>query len=88
MRFELTQAQYFSLGTDAASVKWDRIKTENFSVIFPRQLDSQALRTANTLEYFREMALEGRNIRTGRWPVILHNGTVIPNATTPFAPKR
>ncbi len=88
LRFELTQAQYFSLGTDAASVKWDRIKTENFSVIFPRQLDSQALRTANTLEYFREMALEGRNIRTGRWPVILHNGTVIPNATTPFAPKR
>lgn len=81
-------AQYFSLGTDPASVKWHQVTTGHFRVIFPDNLDSAGLHVANALEYFREPGSASLNARTPRWPVILHGRTAESNATTPYAPKR
>jgi len=87
LHFELN-AQYFSLGTDPASVKWNQIKTGHFKVIYPNTLDSQALYLANALEYFHEPGSASLNVLPNKWPVILHNQSVISNAYTPYAPKR
>ena len=38
-------------GQDPPSVKWNQIKTENYKVIFPRELNQEGLRVANTLEH-------------------------------------
>jgi len=81
-------AQYFSLGADPASVRWNMVKTEHFSVIYPDNMDSIGNRVANSLEYFRNPASNSLEALPGRWPVILHSRTVISNATTPYAPKR
>jgi hypothetical protein len=87
LNFELT-AQYFSLGTDPASVKWSQVKTGHFKVIFPKELDNQALHVANALEYYRGPGSASLGSNPGKWPVILHNRTIVSNATTPYAPKR
>jgi len=87
LNFELS-AQYFSLGTDPASVKWKQVKTEHFRVIFPDNMEDEGIRVANTLEYYRSPASASLDAKPGRWPVILHNRTIISNAVTPYAPKR
>jgi len=87
LHFELS-AQYFSYGTDPASVKWKQVKTEHFRVIFPENMEDEGLRVANTLEYYRSPASVSLDANPGRWPVILHNRTIVSNAVTPYAPKR
>jgi hypothetical protein len=87
LNFEL-KAQYFSLGTDPASVKWNRVKTEHFKVIYPVEMDSLGLYLANALEYYRGPASASLGSKPGKWPVILHNRTIVSNATTPYAPRR
>jgi hypothetical protein len=87
LNFEL-KAQYFSLGTDPASVKWNQVKTQHFRVIYPREMDSLAIHMANSLEYFRSPGSASLDANPGKWPVILHNRTIQSNATTPYAPKR
>jgi len=87
LNFEL-KAQYFTIGTDPASVRWNQIKTANFKVIYPDNMDFQAMHLANTLEYYRSPGSVSLDAEPGRWPVILHNRTIISNAVTPYAPKR
>jgi len=81
-------AQYFTIGTDPASVRWNQIKTAHFRIIYPNSLDSQALYIANALEYFRSPGSASLEVLPNKWPVILHNQTVASNAYTPYAPKR
>ena len=81
-------AQYYSLGSDPASVIWKQVKTRHFTLIFPESLDSQAIHIANALEYFRTPGSASLGANPGKWPVILHSSSVISNATTPYAPKR
>jgi hypothetical protein len=81
-------AQYFSLGNDPASVKWNQIKTEHFRIIYPNTMDSTALYLANAMEYIRIPVSASLDVTPDKWPVILHNQTVISNGMTPYAPKR
>ncbi|MBW6461394.1 MAG: hypothetical protein K0B08_12560, partial [Bacteroidales bacterium] len=88
LNFELLQAQYFTLGADPASVRWNQIRTENFRIIYPNTLDSQALYIANAYEYIHSPVAAYLGVKPRRWPVILHNRTVVSNAFAPYAPKR
>jgi hypothetical protein len=81
-------AQYFTIGTDPASVHWNQVKTAHFRIIYPNTLDSQAIHIANAMEYFRGPGSASLEAIPGNWPVILHNHTVISNGMTPYAPKR
>ncbi len=81
-------AQYFTTGTDPASVRWHQVKTEHFKIIYPKNLDSQAIYIANAFEYNRLPGAASLDALPGKWPVVLHNQTVVSNAMTPYAPKR
>lgn len=81
-------AQYFTIGTDPASVKWQRLKSEHFRIIFPAELDSSAQFVANAFEYQYSASTRGLESKPGKWPVILHNQSIESNAFTPYAPKR
>jgi hypothetical protein len=88
LNFELIQAQYFTLGADPASVRWNQVRTENFRIIYPNTLDSQALYIANAYEHIYGPGAASLGVKPRKWPVILHNRTVISNAVVPYAPKR
>jgi len=81
-------AQYFTIGADPASVKWNQIKTSHFKLIYPESWEPQAKYIANAFEYGREPVSEGLGVKTRKWPVILHNRSVVSNAFAPYAPKR
>jgi hypothetical protein len=81
-------AQYFTIGTDPASVKWQRLKSERFRIIFPSELDSSAQFVANAFEYQYSASTKGLVSKPGKWPVIIHSHSIESNAYTPYAPKR
>ena len=81
-------AQYFTLGTAPASVRWNQVRTENFRIIYPNTLDSQALYIANAYEHIHKPGAATLGANPRKWPVILHNRSVISNAVVPYAPKR
>jgi hypothetical protein len=82
------EGQYYTLGTDPASVKWKLIKTPHYKLIYPVTFERRAQYIANGLEYI--YSPEGRtlNSHAPKTPLILHNQTTNPNAVTPYAPKR
>ena len=85
--FALT-AQYWSAGTDPASIKWQQLKSEHFRVIYPAELDSSSRYVASAFEHNYSIATKGLISKPGKWPVIIHNRSITSNAFTPYAPKR
>ncbi len=87
-------AQYYDIGTDRASIKWNRMKSKNFEVIYPRGS-----------EHFKKMAatyLAGMESRYGiyadsvkfnygvpkRFPLVLHPYSAAANGITVWAPRQ
>ncbi len=71
------------------SLKWYEISTPNFRVLFPRGLEEEAQRVANTLEHIRTPEAEslGGSVPR-RIPVILQNQTAISNGFVSVLPRR
>ena len=67
------EAQFYDMGQDPASVKWNIIKTEHFRIIFPEGIEAQAQHIANGFEQVYEPLSSGMNIKAVKVPVILHN---------------
>jgi hypothetical protein len=82
------KGQFYSQGEDPASVKWEKIKTENFSLIYPRGFYAEANRFANLLEYYRPYSSYSLNNMPGRIPVIIHTQSVNSNGFVTWAPRR
>ncbi len=81
-------AQFYSLGQDPATVKWNVIKTEHFRIIFPSGFERQAQYIANGFEQVYGPLSKDMKVSPARIPVVLHNNSVISNAEVPWAPKR
>lgn len=81
-------AQFYNTGENPASVKWNKIKSKNYTIIFPREIDSLGKRYIWLLENNRERLLKGLNINPRRFPVILNPYTVNSNGMVTWAPKR
>ena len=73
-------------GQDPPSVKWNQIKTENYKVIFPRELNQEGLRVANTLEHIHPSINKTLSGKHKKIPVVLRNRSSIPNAFVSQAP--
>ncbi len=86
-------AQFALTGNDPAGLRWMRMETENFRLIFPEGEDSLARVYGLELEQARlgiagsSGFLIGQSYR-GKMPVVLHSRYVLPNASVTWAPKR
>ena len=81
-------SQYYLIGTDPSSVKWNQIKTPNFKVIYPRLWEREGQYVANGLEYVYQPGSRTMYQSTPKTPVILHNQTTVPTSSTYIAPRR
>ena len=80
--------QFFEYGQDAGSLKWSQFRTPNYSVIFPKGVDSLANAFANRLEYYYSHLGEPLDHQHSHIPVIIHNEASFSNGVFVWAPKR
>lgn len=82
-------AQYYSWGSDAPSFRWSRIKTPDYSILYPDTLGFVARRTAHYIESVRPSV--GYGFRYGplpRMPFVMHPENFYANGLTMWLPKR
>lgn len=82
------KAQFFLNGEDPARIKWNQIKGKSYTVIYPREIDSLAVRYLWLLENDKARSLAGLKIETKPLPVVLHPYTVKSNGLVTWVPKR
>jgi len=82
------KAQYFIIGQEPASIKWNQIKTGDYRIIYPSGYGEMAQYYINLLR-LTQLSVDTPYVsRIRRTTVILHNHTVISNAVVPIAPIR
>lgn len=81
-------AQYYSSGSEPATVRWSQIKGDNYSMVFPDGTDSLARRYLFLLEKSRDLSNAGLKIETPFVPVILHPYAITGLSTAAWGPKR
>ncbi len=80
--------QFYSTGETPASVHWSKITTPHFMVIFPDEITDEAGRLAYKLEQYKKLTEEDLRFTVKKFPVVLHNTSVISNGYVTLAPKR
>ncbi len=81
-------AQYYDTGEDPASLKWMQIKTDHFTVIYPKTYGSGGLAFARALdEAYQKIKPMYPDIKV-KIPVIIHNYTANSNGYVAWAPRR
>ena len=81
-------SQYYSTGQDPASIRWRRIKTERYKLIYPAPFEKKAQYLANIMDIICRNETTTLSARVPRIPVILHTQSVTSNGLTVWAPKR
>jgi len=82
------QAQYYLSGEDPASIKWHQLNTKSFRVIFAEDDELQAQSIAILLDRVYEASLFDLSSRPVKSDLILHNRSIISNASVAWAPRR
>ena len=84
----LSEAQYYSSGSDPASIRWYQIKTDHFRVVFPEEYEQEARRAT---AIFENIYLYG-GYSLGHDPkkidVLIHSRSAYSNGFVSWAPKR
>lgn len=86
-------AQFYVSGTDPGRVRWMQVETDAYRVLYPRGLDSLALRYAACLESVRRPVsrscgyVPGEKCRE-KMPVVLHSFTAEGNGMVAWTPRR
>jgi len=81
-------AQFYNVGTEPSTVKWQQINTTHFQVIFPKGADSLGQQVTRYLSEAYEVAAKSLNHNPRKISVILHTKTVRSNGFVAWAPKR
>ncbi len=81
-------AQYYESGQDPASLKWKKIESSHFKVIYPESFASEGQRLTNLLEYAYSLVSHSLDHKPKKIPVIVHNYSVESNGFVAWAPKR
>jgi len=82
------RGQFYDNGQDPASLKWYRIETPHFRLIFPESFLSEANRLAGILDYSAPYVNYSLNSHPKKIPVIIHNQNTFSNGMVVWAPKR
>ncbi len=77
----------YSQYQDPASIHWKQIKTEHFQVVFPEEIISRGIQTANILEHAYKPVCKTLNEYPKRIPLFLFNQSAISNGYTTLAPR-
>ncbi len=80
-------AQFYLSGEPPASVKWNKLHTSHYNLIYPRSIDSLARVVARELDHYYPMVSNNQN-KKRKVEVILHNTSVISNGFVTLAPER
>lgn len=88
MLYHPAQGQFYNIGNDPAKTKWMQIRSKNYTLIFPQEIDSLAREYLNTMEKYRPFVLNSLRIDPKPIPVVLHPYTVKSNGMVAWAPKR
>ena len=81
------QAQYYNNGSAPTSVRWSQIKSDHFTVIFPREIDSLAREYLYSFERTRQATLTGLHIDAPRMPMVLQPYNMYSNGSVSWAPR-
>jgi hypothetical protein len=81
-------AQFYEAGQNPPSVKWKIIDNKRFSIIFPDEIQANAIKLANYLYNNIPDINSDYSINAKKFPIILHNRTVTANGFVTLAPKR
>ncbi|MFC3562477.1 TolB-like translocation protein [Pedobacter jamesrossensis] len=80
--------QIFSTAQNPLSVKWNYIQSGGFKIIYPKELEKDAQRMANTLPFiYPKIGLSLRQQNTSI-PLLLQNRGTIANGFVQLAPKK
>ncbi len=86
--FQEVKAQYFSIGVNPASVRWEQVNTPHFQLITPRSFAKNVNYLANAMEYIYGPGSASLHSHPVRIPLLLHNLSTNSNAFVPYAPRR
>ncbi|KAF0195476.1 MAG: hypothetical protein FD166_2927 [Bacteroidetes bacterium] len=86
MQFQ-SPAQFYDIGQEPASTRWNVIKTGNFSIIFPSGY-TRATETALQFRLAENAVISGNVARPGHTPIVLHSMNPVSNAYAIWAPRR
>lgn len=81
-------SQYTIMGQDPAAIKWKKIKSPHFQLIFPAEFDSNAMKITNLLEHVYFPVCKTLNHQPKKISLILHNRTSVSNGFVTWIPKR
>lgn len=80
--------QVYSAEQNPLSVKWRQIRSGNFQIIYPKELETEAQRMANTFSHIAPAIGNSLNVKISPIPVLLQNRGVIANGFVQLGPKK
>ncbi len=81
-------SQYYISGTDPASIKWRKIETDNFRIVFPDDYSIQAQQIAGVLTKVYSLEAKTMGQEPKKIDVLIHAHTAYSNGFVSWAPKR
>ncbi|HIC74937.1 MAG TPA: hypothetical protein EYO92_07565, partial [Candidatus Marinimicrobia bacterium] len=75
-----------AFGQDPPGIRWRKIETLHYRIIFPEELAAEANRAANTVEYTYAKVSASLGSRHRKIPLLLRNRSAVPNAYVSQAP--
>lgn len=83
-----TFSQYYITGSDNSNIRWRKINTDNFQIIYPDFYENKAQGFASVLNYIQPHLSSSLKIKAPKIPFILHTNTSYSNGMSTWAPKR
>jgi Tol biopolymer transport system component len=81
-------SQFYESGQDPARLRWKQIKTDRYTLIFPRNYSTHANRFACILNHALDTVPGSLNHRPRSIPILLHTHTNFSNGYVSWAPRR
>jgi hypothetical protein len=85
---QFTSGQYYDTGQDPASTKWMQIKTDHFTVIYPKTYNPGGIAFAKSLDEAYSKIISLYPEKKFKIPVIIHSLTIMSNGYVAWAPRR
>src|ERR1039457_2877836 len=86
--YKSNTAQYYTTGTDPASIHWRQINTNKFKLIYPASFEKQSQYLANILEFVVKNDTHSLAAKVPKMPIVIHQQSAQSNGVTVWAPKR